>query len=42
MFETKIGQNYELFRNINEDPFTFKQQAMKDSLDLNWHMMLEL
>jgi len=25
MFETKLGQNYDLFNEVNEDPFTWKE-----------------
>ena len=40
MFEEKLGQEYKLYNNINEDPFTFKEYPNK--LVMNEHKMYEL
>jgi len=42
MFELKDGKSYDVYKNINRDPFTWKKYSLKDSLKNNQHDMLEL
>jgi len=35
MFESKMGQDYQVYNNINSDPFTWKIQSNAEALFLN-------
>lgn len=35
MFETKMGQNYDLYNNINEDAFSWKFYSQNGTLSFN-------
>ena len=41
MFELKDGQNYDVYNNINKDPFTWKEYN-NTSVRFNNHQMLEM
>ena len=42
MFEVKKGQDYVIYKNINEDPFTWKPFNLSDSIYKNQHDMVEI
>ena len=42
MFQVKNGQDYRMFKNINPDPFTWKEQDMVKAIKRNQHDMVEL
>ena len=42
MFELKDGQDYNLYNNINADPFTWKMYNISEQLQENEHSMLEI
>ena len=42
MFELKDGQDYSVYNNLTEDPFTWKQYNSSANLRYNKHGMMEL
>ena len=40
MYEEKLGQDYDIYKSLNPDPFTFKKYS--NNLVLNSHKMYEL
>ena len=42
MFQIKDGSKYDLYNNINEDPFSYKYYNITNSKRVNSHDMIEV